>query len=86
MKRELTEEEKGLNFKAIKRHEDDLKLQALTKEILESEVKVLPLKLELSQITKEKELETVNSNVEYLEKQIKVLKDQIVKGVESKEE
>lgn len=84
--RQLSEQEKSINLKQIERIEKEKELQDLTLEILENEVLMLPKKTKLALLSKEHEVRTVKSNVEFHNNKIKVLKDQIVNGVQEKEE
>lgn len=85
MKRDLDEQEKSMNLKAITRLEKDLEPQLLTRDLLQNELDMIEKRSKLAKITKERDLATISKNVENLESNLKILKDQIVNGVEVKE-
>ena len=83
--RELTEEEKRLNQKAIDRESKSLYIWKLSKDITQRELELIPLKQEIGVYIKNEELKKLNQNIELAENKINILKKQIEEGVEEKD-
>lgn len=83
--RELTEKEKELNNKSINRFDKELEIWELSKQILETELAQIPIKLKIAEYTKSEELDKTKQRILFLQSQMDILKKQIENGVEPKQ-
>ena len=83
--RQLTEEEKEFNRKAIKREQDKLRIHKLSKEIVSKELELIPYKQEVGMYVKGKELDQINTQITLCEDKINVMIKQNEEGVEEKD-
>lgn len=83
--RELTEEEKTLNQKAIDRESKNLYIWKLSKEINDKELELIPKKQEIAMFIKNEELRKLNQSIQLAENKINILRKQIEEGVEEVE-
>ena len=85
VKRKLDKDEKEQTKKGIRRLKEMIRIDNLSKEVIEKELELLPLKLEISSYVKNDELkkisERLSQNKKFLEKNEEALRE----GVEVKQ-
>ena len=84
VKRDLTNEERDIYTKSLKRELPELELNEKALRVLTTELEILPTKMEVALETKKKELESQSARVAFLKSKVDSTKDFLENGVEVK--